>query len=241
MKVAVIVFPGTNCDQDIVHVYRKLLRVKVDLLWHRDTSLGKPDLVILPGGFSYGDYLRTGALAKVSPIMTAVRDFVKRGGNVLGICNGFQILCEAGLLPGGLLRNIDQRFLSQFVNIRVENSRSFFTSGLPVGQVITCPIAHGEGNYLVSEEELQELESEGQVVLRYCDSAGRVDAGDRSLNPNGSVAAIAGISNREGTVVGLMPHPERAVELLTGSIGGASGRALFEATRLALAPKAPAL
>ena len=223
MRVAVVVFPGTNCDQDVLHVFGTLLNAESFPVWHRDTDLKNADLVVLPGGFSYGDYLRTGALAKLSPVMQVVKDFAGRGGRVLGICNGFQILCESGLLPGALLENVGQRFLSRFVHIKAEKSVGFFTSGMQPGRVITCPIAHFQGNYYADPETLAALEANGQVVFRYCDPAGNVAAGDRTSNVNGSCNAIAGICNKAGNVVGLMPHPERAVEALTGFVGGDTG------------------
>lgn len=223
MRVAVVVFPGTNCDQDVLHVFGTLLNAEAFPVWHRDTDLKNADLVVLPGGFSYGDYLRTGALAKLSPVMQVVKDFAGRGGRVLGICNGFQILCESGLLPGALLENVGQRFLSRFVHIKAEKSVGFFTSGMQPGRVITCPIAHFQGNYYADPETLAALEANGQVVFRYCDPAGNVAAGDRTSNVNGSCNAIAGICNKAGNVVGLMPHPERAVEALTGFVGGDTG------------------
>lgn len=227
MRVAVVVFPGTNCDQDVLHVFGKLLNAEAYPVWHRDTDLQKPDLVVLPGGFSYGDYLRTGALAKLSPVMQSVKGFASEGGRVLGICNGFQILCEAGLLPGVLLENVGRRFLSQFVHIKTEKSVGFFTSGIEPGKVITCPIAHFQGNYYADEATLKEIEANGQVVFRYSDAQGDVAPDDRSSNVNGSCHAIAGIANRAGNVVGLMPHPERAAEALVGSVGGDSGIAPF--------------
>lgn len=223
MRVAVVVFPGTNCEQDVEHVYAGLLKQEVLPIWHRDTDLKGADLVVLPGGFSYGDYLRTGALAKLSPVMRSVRAHAEAGGRVLGICNGFQILCEAGLLPGVLLENVGRRFLSRFINMRVESTASFFTQGLTLGAVITCPIAHFQGNYFAEPATLEELESHGQVVFRYCDATGEVSPHDVTVNVNGSCRAIAGISSRNGNVVGLMPHPERAVEALIGFVGGASG------------------
>jgi len=223
VRVAVVVFPGTNCDQDVLHVFGTLLNAEAFPVWHRDTDLKNADLVVLPGGFSYGDYLRTGALAKLSPVMQVVKDFAGRGGRVLGICNGFQILCESGLLPGALLENVGQRFLSRFVHIKAEKSVGFFTSGMQPGRVITCPIAHFQGNYYADPETLAALEANGQVVFRYCDPAGNVAAGDRTSNVNGSCNAIAGICNKAGNVVGLMPHPERAVEALTGFVGGDTG------------------
>lgn len=230
MRVTVVVFPGSNCDHDVEHLYGRLLGAKVASVWHRDHDLLNPDLVLLPGGFAFGDYLRTGALAKISPIMGEVSRFAARGGPVVGICNGFQILCEAGLLPGVLLQNIDRRFLSRFVQIRVESTRSVLTRDLPAGRVVTCPIAHMEGNYFADRETLRRLEGEGQVVFRYCDAAGAVEPECRATNPNGALNAIAGIMNEAGNVVGLMPHPERASERLIGGLGGESGRCLFEAT-----------
>ncbi len=230
MKVGIVVFPGTNCDQDIDHVYRTLLKVETVRIWHRDTTLPEIDAVVLPGGFSYGDYLRTGALAKLSPVMHGIKEFANRGGKVLGICNGFQILCEAGLLPGVLLENIGRRFLSRFVQMRVDSNNSFFTRGLNKGSVITCPIAHFQGNYFADSETITRLEGEGQVVFRYCDQAGQRCDSDIGVNVNGSVKSIAGISNSAGNVVGLMPHPERAVELLQGFVGGDSGLAPFKSS-----------
>ena len=227
MRVAVVVFPGTNCDQDVLHVFGKLLNSEAYPVWHRDTDLQKPDLVVLPGGFSYGDYLRTGALAKLSPVMQSVKDFAAKGGRVLGICNGFQILCEAGLLPGVLLENVGRRFLSQFVHIKTEKSVGFFTNGIEAGKVITCPIAHFQGNYYADEATLEEIEANGQVVFRYSDAQGNVVSDDRSSNVNGSCHAIAGIANKAGNVVGLMPHPERAAEALVGFVGGDTGLAPF--------------
>ncbi len=223
MRVAVVVFPGTNCDQDVLHVFGKLLKAEAFPVWHRDTDLQNADLVVLPGGFSYGDYLRTGALAKLSPVMQAVRDFADRGGRVLGICNGFQIMCESGLLPGALLENVGQRFLSRFVHIKTERSFGFFTNGMEVGKVITCPIAHFQGNYYADPATLAVLEANGLVVFRYSDPTGHVDPAERTSNVNGSCNAIAGICNKAGNVVGLMPHPERAVESLVGFVGGESG------------------
>lgn len=230
MKIAVVVFPGTNCDQDIEHVFGKLLKAETVRVWHRDTDLQKADLVVLPGGFSYGDYLRTGALAKLSPVMKSIQSFAGDGGKVLGICNGFQILCESGLLPGVLLENVGRRFLSRFVHMRVDSTRSFFTAGLSRGEVITCPIAHFQGNYFADEATVRELEENNQVVFRYCDAAGAQADADISVNVNGSIHSIAGICSRDGNVVGLMPHPERAVETLIGFTGGATGLAPFAAS-----------
>jgi len=230
VKVGVVVFPGTNCDQDIEHVYSDLLKVETVRIWHRDTDLPPVDIVVLPGGFSYGDYLRTGALAKLSPVMGSIKSFAASGGRVLGICNGFQILCEAGLLPGVLLENIGRRFLSRFVNMRVDSNTSFFTTGLTLGSVITCPIAHFQGNYFADSETIQRLEGEGQVVFRYCSHTGLQSDIDREVNVNGSINSIAGITNGTGNVVGLMPHPERSVELIQGFVGGSSGLEAFKSS-----------
>jgi phosphoribosylformylglycinamidine synthase len=211
-----------------LHVFGSLLKAEAFPVWHRDTDLQNADLVVLPGGFSYGDYLRTGALAKLSPVMDSVKAFAAKGGRVLGICNGFQILCESGLLPGVLLENVGQRFLSRFVHIKTEKSVGFFTGGIEPGRVITCPIAHFQGNYFADPETLKELEANGQVVFRYCDPQGVVSPSDRSSNVNGSLKAIAGISNKAGNVVGLMPHPERAAEALVGFVGGDTGLEPFK-------------
>lgn len=227
MKVSIVVFPGSNCDHDIEHLYGKLLGAETSLIWHRDSDLKSPDVVVLPGGFAHGDYLRTGALAKLSPVMAEVRKFAAAGGPVIGVCNGFQILCEAGLLPGVLLANAGRKFLSQFVHLRVETTNTPFTRRLTSGAVITCPIAHGEGNYFCSPETLEAIEGEGQVVFRYCNEEGTVNEADRVSNPNGSLHSIAGICNKQRNVVGLMPHPERAAELLVGAFGGNSGLAVF--------------
>lgn len=227
MKVSVVVFPGSNCDHDAWHVYHNLLAQDVNLIWHRDSDLKSPDLVVLPGGFSYGDYLRTGALAKISPVMRAVADFAAKGGNVIGICNGFQILCEAQLLPGALLQNIEMKFLSRFVTLKVENTKTAFTRKYKKDDLITCPIAHGEGNYFADSETVKRLEGEGRVVFRYCDKDGNVDPSNRETNPNGALNAIAGICSEKGNVVGLMPHPERACEELVGQYGKNSGLGVF--------------
>jgi phosphoribosylformylglycinamidine synthase len=224
--VAVLVFPGSNCDHDAYHAVKHVCGAPARFVWHRDTGLGGCDAVIVPGGFSYGDYLRTGAIARFSPVMRAVVDFAARGGPVLGICNGFQILQEAGLLPGAMLRNRHVRFLSREVHVRVERDDTCATDGLRPGEVLRLPIAHGEGNFYLPEGELDRLEGEGRVVFRYVARDGRVDAGDDEANPNGSARAIAGVCNAARNVVGLMPHPERACE---PELGSADGRRIIEA------------
>ena len=210
MKIVVIQFPGSNCDWDAVHAFREVLALPTRMVWHKEETLGEADLVVVPGGFSFGDYLRCGAIARFSPIMGAVRGFAEAGGRVLGICNGFQILCEAGLLPGALIRNDCLEFRCQVCDLRVEDSGPSFNPVI-LGERLRLPIAHGEGNYRVDPEGLAALERNRQVLLRYADPSG---------NPNGSVADIAGIRNRAGNVFGLMPHPERAVEDLHGTLDG---------------------
>ena len=231
MKVTVVVFPGSNCDHDIIHTYSVLLDAEVSSVWHQDRDLKNPDIVVLPGGFSYGDYLRTGALAKLSPVMQEVRNFAQKGGSVIGICNGFQILCEAQLLPGVLLQNINTQFLSQFVHIKVENNKTAFSANYSLGDIIPCPIAPGDGNYSPVPETIEFLEGEGLVVFRYCDEKGKVSHDSRLINPNGAVNSIAGICNKGGNIVGMMPHPERAAEEKVGFIGAKSGLAVFNALR----------
>jgi phosphoribosylformylglycinamidine synthase len=221
MKFGVVMFPGSNCDHDTYHVISKVIGQPVDFIWHRQNTVGDCDAVILPGGFSYGDYLRTGAIARFSPVMGAVKEFASRGGLVMGICNGFQILCEAGLLPGALLRNKNLRFICDHVNIRVETTGTPYTSRCRHGQVLSVPIAHGDGNYFCDGETLAELQRENRIIFRYSDANG--DLTDES-NPNGSLDNIAGICNGERNVLGMMPHPERASELLLGS---SDGRIIF--------------
>jgi phosphoribosylformylglycinamidine synthase len=223
MKVGVVVFPGSNCDHDAYHVLKHVCGVGARFVWHKEQDLAGLDAVVLPGGFSYGDYLRTGAIARFSPVMRAVTQFAGQGGPVLGICNGFQILQEAGLLPGAMLRNRGVKFLSQPVHIRVERSDTPATAGLEVGSVLTMPIAHGEGNFHLPEAELDRLEADGQVVFRYTTRDGRLDD---AANVNGSARAIAGVCNKARNVVGLMPHPERASE---PELGSADGRRILEA------------
>ncbi len=224
MSVGVVVFPGSNCDHDAYHVVKHVLGREARFVWHKQADLAGLDAVVLPGGFSYGDYLRTGAIARFSPVMRAVVEFAERGGPVLGICNGFQILQEAGLLPGAMLRNRSVKFLSQPVHVRVERTDTAATRGLREGEVMTLPIAHGEGNFHLPEDELERLCGEGQVVFRYTTRDGRLD---EAANPNGSARAIAGVCNARRNVVGLMPHPERASEAPLGSADGLRLMAAF--------------
>lgn len=227
MKCGVVMFPGSNCDHDVYHVLKHVLGRETRFLWHQDTALGDVDLVVLPGGFSYGDYLRGGSLAALSPLMDAVRRHAEAGGLVLGICNGFQVLLETGLLPGAMRRNRDLRFLCRDVHLRVERNDLPFTRGYRVGQVVRMPIAHGEGNYEDAPERLDALEEAGQVVFRYASPDGDVDERNQTWNPNGSARAIAGICNERGNVLAMMPHPERASEAI---LGGTDGLALFAGT-----------
>ena len=213
MKFAVVVFPGSNCDHDAHYAAEQVFGQQASFVWHKETSLGDADAVILPGGFAHGDYLRTGAIARFSPIMADVRRFAANGGPVLGICNGFQVLLEAGLLPGAMLRNKSVKFLCEHVDIRVEQTDTPFTQAAAPGQVLSIPIAHGEGNYYAEPDVLDRLEKNRQVVFRYV------------ANPNGSANDIAGLCNETRNVVGLMPHPERACEL---AVGSADGRVFFE-------------
>ena len=222
MRWAVIQFPGSNCDQDAVHALRNVFGQEVELLWHKETSLRGADAVVVPGGFSYGDYLRCGAIARFSPVMPAVKRAAAEGKTVLGICNGFQILCEAGLLPGVLIRNAGLHFRCEFRHVRVEQTKSRFTSAYAPGQVLRLPIAHGEGNYVADKAVLDELFANRQVLFTYSDAAGERSS---ESNPNGSSRDIAGIMNRDGNVLGLMPHPERASEKILGSD---DGRGIFE-------------
>jgi len=222
MTFGIVVFPGSNCDEDAFHAAKEVFGQDAEYLWHKDTDLKGSDVVILPGGFAHGDYLRTGAMARFSPIMGAVRAFAERGGPVLGICNGFQILLESGLLPGAMLRNKGLQYRCEHVYLRVERTDTPFTSATTAGTVLRIPIGHGEGNYFAPADMLQTIETNRQVVLRYTDPQGRIDD---DWNPNGSVNAIAGLCNEARNVVGMMPHPERACEPL---LGGVDGRAIFE-------------
>ncbi len=220
MKFGVVVFPGSNCDQDCVHVLTEVLRQPAVPLWHQDTSLRGVDAVVLPGGFSYGDYLRTGAIARLSPVMASIARFARDGGLVIGICNGFQILLESGLLPGAMLRNVGLRFICKFVTLRVERTDTPFTNRFQKGQIVRMPIAHNEGRYTVDAGELPRVSA--QAVFRYCDEDGQLV---ESANPNGSMDGIAGLTNPQGNVMGMMPHPERASET---ELGSADGRLVFE-------------
>jgi phosphoribosylformylglycinamidine synthase I len=217
MRIAVVRFPGSNCDWDSLHSARRAGHESY-FVWHRDTDLQNPDVVVLPGGFSYGDYLRSGAIARFSPIMDTVQKFAAEGGMVLGICNGFQILCEAGMLPGALMRNERLTFVSRPVRLRVEQTHNPFTAAYERGQVIRMPVAHGDGRYTADEDTLRQLEQNGQVVVRYVSADGSRATGGE--NPNGSANDIAGISNEAGNVVGLMPHPDRATDPAVGMTDG---------------------
>jgi phosphoribosylformylglycinamidine synthase I len=217
MKFGVVVFPGSNCDDDAFYAIGSVLHQPVEFLWHRTEDLGGCDAIVLPGGFAYGDYLRTGAIASFSPVMKSVEKFARSGGLVLGICNGFQILCEAGLLPGALLRNTRLRFLCQQVHVRVESVRTPFTCAASLGQILKMPIAHMGGSYFCDDATLADLERHDQIIFRYTTPDGRDDTAG---NPNGSLANIGGLCNRERNVLGLMPHPERAVEAPLGSADG---------------------
>lgn len=225
MKFGVVVFPGSNCDDDMVHVLQTVTGAQVEKIWHKSSDLSSystDDCIVLPGGFSYGDYLRSGAIARYSPIMQSVISFAEKGGYVLGICNGFQILCEAGLLPGVLLRNLNEKFICKNVTIKAENINTPLTNGIPTGKVLTIPIAHAEGRYFAPEAELHEIEKNNQVLFRYCDVDGQLS---EEANPNGSINHIAGVCNTNKNVFGMMPHPERAAEEV---LGNEDGRALFE-------------
>jgi len=217
MRFAVVVFPGTWSDLDCHYVFTNILGQPADYVWHRQSDLSQYDCVVLPGGFSYGDYLRTGAIARFSPVMAAVVRHAEAGKPVIGICNGFQILCEAGLLPGALIRNESLQYRCLWVNLRVENADTAFSAACRPGQVLAIPISHGEGRYYADAEALARLEAERRVVFRYCDAAGQTTA---AANPNGSIDSIAGIINERGNVLGMMPHPERACEALLGGEDG---------------------
>ena len=221
MKWGVVTFPGSNDDQDARYCLETVLGQQAVSLWHKDRDLKDVEAIVLPGGFSYGDYLRCGALARFSPVMQSVIDFANAGGPVLGMCNGFQILCESGLLPGALVRNRSLSFVCEWARIRVETTQTRFTAGCTVGETLRIPIKHGEGCYVADEATLQSLEDKGQIVFRYVNEAGETTD---AVNPNGTLHNIAGVTNAKGNVVGLMPHPEHAVEAL---LGGEDGRKLF--------------
>lgn len=223
MRFAVVVFPGSNCDADCYHVLKEVMGQDVEYVWHRDADLSRFDAVVLPGGFSYGDYLRAGAIARFSPVMNAVVEFANRGGLVIGICNGFQILLEAGLLPGAMIKNESLKFICDTAYLKVNRVDTPFTSQYNLNQVVRVPIAHGEGNYFCDEKTLAELKENNQIVFTYCNAEGEESA---DYNPNGSVANIAGIINKEGNVLGMMPHPERCSESV---LGGTDGQKVFAA------------
>lgn len=222
MNIGIIVFPGSNCDRDCAHVASEVMGQSTHFIWHQETSVKEMDAIILPGGFSYGDYLRTGSIARFSPIMEAVIEFSNRGGLVLGICNGLQILLEAGLLPGAMLRNKDLSFICEEVYVRVENADTPFTNQCHAGQVLKIPIAHADGNYYTDPVTLSALQANAQIMFRYCDKDGNATT---TSNPNGSIDNIAGIRNAKGNVLGLMPHPERCAEAI---FGNQDGRVIFE-------------
>lgn len=222
MKFGVVTFPGSNCDQDMIYVLEEILEQKVERLWHKDTDLKGVDFVVLPGGFSYGDYLRSGAIAKLSPIMGEVIKHANAGGYVLGVCNGFQILTESGLLEGALLHNDNQKFICKNVYLKAGSMDTAITKGLDPDNTYKIPIAHGEGRFFASDEVIEKLETNGQVIFRYCTEDGAVSD---EVNPNGSLENIAGISNEQGNVFGMMPHPERAAD---GDLSNEDGRAMFE-------------
>ena len=229
MRFGIVVFPGSNCDEDAYHAVRDVFGLDAEYLWHKDADLKGADVIILPGGFAHGDYLRTGAMARFSPIMSQVRAFAEQGGPVLGICNGFQILLEAGMLPGAMLRNRELKYRCEHVHLRLEHTDTPFTCAAAPGQILRIPIGHGEGNYFAAPDVLDRLEANRQVILRYTDPEGRLaDA----WNPNGSANAIASVCNESRNVVGMMPHPERACEPL---LGGVDGRLIFESVVTAMA------
>ncbi len=222
MKFGVVVFPGSNCDHDCYYAIESVIGKPVEFIWHQDTDLAGFDAIILPGGFSYGDYLRTGAIARFSPVMGSVREFALKGGLVIGICNGFQILMEAGLLPGALLPNIGMKYVCRFLHIRTETVTTAYTNALEKGQLVHIPIGHGEGNFFTDEETLKRIEDEDQVAFRYVNAEGEPT---EAANPNGSLHNIAGIVNENGNVLGMMPHPDRSSE---GILGSEDGKLIFD-------------
>jgi len=230
MKFGVVVFPGSNCDHDAYHVLSKHVGQPVEFVWHQQTDLSGFDALVVPGGFSYGDYLRAGALARFSPVMRSIKEFAAEGKYVFGICNGFQILCEGGLLPGALMRNRSLNFVCRHINLRLENPNTPFTSEVDPQKILSMPIAHAEGNYTCDDETYDSLEENGQIVFRYCDETGEITDGS---NPNGARSNIAGICNLDRNVLGMMPHPERACEELLGSN---DGRDIFRSLAHAITP-----
>ncbi len=229
MKACVVVFPGSNCDSDCWHVLKDVAKSDVQFVWHKESLLPEVDLIVLPGGFSYGDYLRTGAIARFSPVMRSVEEHVRKGYPVLGICNGFQVLLEAGLLPGAMLRNRNLQFICRHVYLKTENTSSPFTNCLKHGEVLRVPIAHGEGNYFCDEQTLETLEATNRIAFRYSSETGELD---EAFNPNGSLAHIAGILNEKGNVLGMMPHPERVSEAI---LGGEDGKKIWDSILSAVA------
>ncbi len=222
MKFGVVVFPGSNCDQDMIYVLRTIMGQEVVELWHKDSSLQKCDMIVLPGGFSYGDYLRSGAIARFSPIMEKVSEFADKGGYVFGVCNGFQILCEAKLVPGTLLHNAERKFTCKNVFIKAQNNDTLITSALSKDKALKIPIAHGEGNYFNDADSLKKMNDNGQILFRYCDEKGNITP---ESNPNGTIENIAGVCNAGKNVFGMMPHPERAAD---PNLGNTDGKLLFE-------------
>ena len=231
MKFGVVIFPGSNCDHDCYYVIESVIGKPVEFIWHQDTSVNGFDAIILPGGFAYGDYLRTGALAKFSPVMAAVREFADKGGLVYGICNGFQVLTEAGLLPGALMRNVSMKYICKFLYLRTETTNTPYTNLLKKGQTLRIPIGHGDGNFFADADTLKRIEDNDQVVFRYSDAEGRITG---EANPNGSLNNIAGIVNEKRNVLGMMPHPDRSSEQILGS---ADGKLIFESMVNALVTK----
>jgi phosphoribosylformylglycinamidine synthase len=221
VKVGIVVFPGSNCDHDCYEAVKATEGLKPEFIWHRETDLNEIDIIILPGGFSYGDYLRAGAIARFSPVMKSIQEFAYRGGYVFGICNGFQMLTEAGLLPGTLRMNVGLRFICREIRLRTEKNDTFVTSGIATEQILILPIAHKMGNYYADNETLARLEGEGRVVFRYCNESGEIIT---EANPNGSLNNIAGICDKSGRIVGMMPHPERRINRF---LGGEDGKLLF--------------
>jgi phosphoribosylformylglycinamidine synthase subunit PurQ / glutaminase len=221
-KFGVVIFPGSNCDQDMIYVLKNIMKQEVVELWHKDTDLKGCDFIVLPGGFSYGDYLRSGAIARFSPIMEKVIEFAGKGGYVLGVCNGFQILCEAGLVPGALLHNNERKFICRNVHIKAENHDTLITSAIPAGKALKIPIAHGEGRFFADTETLKKMNENGQILFRYCDENGKVTD---EANPNGATENIAGVCNAGKNVFGMMPHPERASD---AELSNTDGKLIFE-------------